>query len=253
MVAVIVAGALFVAMRPGEPQAGAVAQATRTPRPATAGPTEPTTTPTPTADPTATPVPTPSPTPTPRPTPRPPRDGALDLCDPILGFACGLDASRYDPSRFEPALRFDLGEGWATSAWAAERIVLERAEGALTFASGIVSIFPAGQPAAAPSTAQGLVEAFIETDGVAADPPTSKRVAKRKTRTVDLATIGPDSVVLFGTPNAIYSLEPFTTTRVIVIQSKDGLVVVTIEPAPDSTLELLLPFTQEVIDSLRFR
>ncbi len=251
-VAIIVGGALFVATRVSDPEAGVIAQSTRTPRPATVEPNEPET-PIPTADPTATPEPTPEPTPTPRPTPRPPRAGSLDLCDPILGFACALDASRYDPSRFEPALRFDLADGWATSVWDVDRVVLERSEGALTFASGIATTFPAGQPAAAPSTAQGLVEAFIETDGVAADPPTSKRVAKRRTRTVDLATTGPDGVALFGSSSEVYTLEPFTTTRVIVIQSKDGLVVVTIEPTADSTLESLLPFALEVVDSLRFR
>ncbi len=252
-VAVIVAGGLFVATRPDQRKAGAIAQPSPTPRPATVEPSGPPPTPIPTDDPTETPPPTPEPTPTPRPTPRPPRVGALDLCDPILGFACGLDASRYDPSRFEPGLRFDLGDGWKLSAWDLERIVLHRSEGALTFASGIATIWPLGQPVAASATAQALLEAFIETDGVAAQSPTSERVAKRKTRTVDLAPTGPDSVILFGSSSAVYALEPFTTTRVIVIQSKDGLVVVTIEPTPDSTLESLLPFAQEVIDSLRFR
>ena len=104
VVAVVVAGGLFVASLPGGVDSGVVALATTTPKP--------TRTPRPTARPTPAPVvaPTAAPTPTPVPKPaiKPPARGARDLCDPILGFACGLEKGTYEPTRFEP------GEPFAT-------------------------------------------------------------------------------------------------------------------------------------------
>ena len=90
VVAVVVVGALLVAALPGG-DTGGLAVATTTPAP--------TRTPAATARPTATVRPTPKPTPrptaaptaAPRITARPAGDTG-DLCDPILGFACGLGA-----------------------------------------------------------------------------------------------------------------------------------------------------------------
>jgi tRNA A-37 threonylcarbamoyl transferase component Bud32 len=243
----IVGGGLLVAAISGRGGAGAVAVASATPRVTVA----PTGRPTPTVVPN--PTKEPAPTPTPDPTPRPPAGGVNDLCDPILGFACGLDAGTYEPSRFSPPIRFVLKDGWSTSVWEADLITLKRAEGALTFVGSISTVYPRGDAADAPASVRGLVEAFIGTDGVAAGRPDEQKVDKRKATVVDLSPTGPDRVALFGTGAQTYYLEPYATTRVFVIDARDGPFVIAIEPHQDSTLETLLPTARAVVNSLRFR
>ena len=249
VVAAVVAGGLFVASLPGGVDSGAVALATTTPKP--------TRTPRPTARPTPAPVvqPTaaPTPTPTPKPAIKPPARGARDLCDPILGFACGLEKGTYEPSRFEPPIRFKLRDGWSTSLWEADLIALGRPEGGLTFASGLLGVYPDGDATDAPRSRRSLIETFIVTDGVAAGRPHDIRVDKRRATVVDLAPTGPDRVALFGTSTQTYFLEATGTTRIVVIDDEDGPVVLAIEPLEDSTLEAILDEADRVVDSIRFR
>jgi len=252
VVAIVVVGALLVAALPGG-DAGGLAVATTTP-----GTTR---TPAATARPTPTVRPTPQPTArptavakaTPRITARPAGDTG-DLCDPILGFACGLGAGRYEPSGFTPAIRFALGDGWSTVLAERDIIVLGRDTGALTFASGLSAVYPSGgDPTHAPATARGLVEAFVTTDGVAARKPSAGRVDKRRATIVDLSLTSPARLALFATSDQTYYLEPHRTTRVFVVDAPDGPLVITIEPADGTNLETFLPAATSVIDSLRFR
>ena len=246
-VATVVLGGLFVASLPGRADSGAVALATRTPKP--------TRTPTPTPRPTAVPTvkPTKAPTPIPKTTPKPAAGAARDLCDPIFGFACGLEKGTYTPSRFEPPILFKLRDGWSTSVWESDLIGLDRQEGGLTFASGLISVYPNGDAADAPRSARLVAESFIDTDGVAARRPKAGQVDKHKATIVDLAPTGPDRVPLFGTSTQTFYLEPFGTTRLIVIDGDDGVLVIALEPAGDSTLESLLPEANRVVSSVRFR
>ena len=248
VVAAVVVGGLFVASLPGPVDSGVAAIATATPKP--------TRTPRPTVKPT--PVPTVKPTTAPKPTPIPkantkPAAGARDLCDPIFGFACGLEKGTYDPSRFEPPIRFKLRGGWSTELWEADLIALGRQEGGLTFASHLLGVYPSGDAADAPRSRNLLVETFIETDGVAAGRPHDIRVDKRRATVVDLAPTGPDRVALFGTSTQTFYLEPVGTTRIVVIDGEDGPVVLAIEPLEDSTLEAILTEADRVVDSIRFR
>ena len=103
VVAAVVVGGLFVASLPGGVDSGVVALATTTPKP-TRTP-RPMVRPTPVPVPVAAPTAKPTPTPVPKPAIKPPARGARDLCDPILGFACGLDKGTYEPSRFQPPLQ----------------------------------------------------------------------------------------------------------------------------------------------------
>ena len=247
-VVAIVSGALLLAVVSGRGSAGALALSSVSPRPTPAATVRPTPSPSPVPTPTKTPKPTPIPKPVAKPV-----GGARDLCDPILGFACRLDAGTYDPSRFVPAIRFVLGDGWSASAWAADLIVLGRPEGAMTFATAITAVYPSGRSAAPPHTAKALVETFIGTDGVAAGRPASQRIDKRKATVVDLALTGPDRVPLFATSSETFYLEPSGTTRVIVIDGKDGPMVIAIEPVATSTLESVNPVATGVVKSLRFR
>ena len=182
--------------------------------------------------PTAVPTvkPTKAPTPVPKATPKPAAGAARDLCDPIFGFACGLEKGTYTPSRFEPPILFKLRDGWSTSVWESDLIGLDRQEGGLTFASGLISVYPNGDATDAPRSARLVAESFIDTDGVAARRPKASQVDKHKATIVDLAPTGPDRVPLFGTSTQTFYLEPFGTTRLIVIDGDDGVVVIAIEP-----------------------
>ena len=203
-VLIVVGGALFVASRPPGSDAGALAAASGSVLPtarATAAPTA-----TPTA--TATPKPTArsrrrNQTPKPAATPKPrPGAGTPDLCGPIFGIACGLDAGRYAPATFEPAIRFDLRNGWSTISQSPQQLVLGRREGTLTFASGIDTVYPNGEAARAPGTARALVETFITTDGVASSDPADRKVDKGRARVVDVWPSGRGRLPLFGARRA---------------------------------------------------
>jgi hypothetical protein len=242
----VVGAALLVAALPGGDEGG-IAVATASPRP--------TRTPAATARPTARPTPTARPAPptaTPRATPRPP-GVAGDLCEPILGFACGLGAGTYEPSSFEPAVRFVLGEGWSTILSEPDIAALGRPEGVFTMAGSVSAVYPSGEPTAPPRSARALVEVLVGTDGVAASKPVERRVDKRKATVVDLAPTGSERVAIFGTAGQTFYIEVYGTTRVIVVDAKDGPLVIAIEPSEGSRLEDVLPAAEAVVDSLRFR
>ena len=245
-VVAVVAGALFVVGRPGLDGTGAIAVASATPRPTSTPPPTPRPTPTPAEAPTQTIAPTPTPS-------SQLRGGAADLCEPFLGLPCGLDRGTYEPRIFVPSIRFVLGDGWSVATSEANLITLTRDSGGLTFASGITLVYPTGSASKAPTSARGLIESFIGTDAVAAGKPAAMRVARRKATVVDLAPTGPDRVPLFGTGTQTFYLEPSRTTRMIVVDGKDGPLVVAIEPSIDSTLESVLPAAGSVVQTLSFR
>ena len=252
MVVVVVGGALFIAAMPQRGDAGVLAAASGS---ASARPSvRPTATPRPTPAATPTPKPTPARTPKAAATPRPASGpGTPDLCGPIFGLACALDAGRYAPAVFEPAIRFDLRDGWSTASQSAELLVLGRREGSLTFASGIDTVYPTGDPAKAPGTARALVEVFITTDGVASGDPSDRKVDKRRTRVVDVWPSGRGRLPLFGAGAQVYFLEPSGPTRVMVVDGPDGTLILTIEASDGSALEDIWPSAKRVIDSIRFR
>jgi serine/threonine-protein kinase len=250
-VAAIVGGGLLLAALPASDTGiGAIVspspKASRTPSPtATARPTpKPTPTPAPTAKPTPTPLPA-------QPTPR--LAGTVgDLCQPILGFPCGLGAGTYQPATFEPAVSFDLDDGWSTSLYEPDILSLDRAEGALTLAGAVTPASSSVDQQDPPRSARDLVEVFIETDGVAASRPDVARVDRRRATAVDLSPTGPNRVPLFSTARETFYLEPHGTTRLIVVDVRGGILVIAIEPADGRMLEDVLPDAQQVVGSLRF-
>jgi hypothetical protein len=246
----VVGGALLVAAISGRGEADGVAAISPTPRA--------TRTPTPTPRTTPRPTPTPTPVPTarpiaPKPTPKPPGGTSANLCDPFLGIACGLDQGFYEPSKFAPAIRFELGRGWSDSVYETDLIALVRDEGDLTFASGIATVFPHGDPVAAPNSVRALTEAFIETDGVAARTAKDQRIGKRRASVVDLAPTGQNRVPLFATSTQTFYLEPVGTTRVFIVDDPGGPFVVAVEPGGTATINDILRIAQPVIRSLTFR
>jgi hypothetical protein len=164
-----------------------------------------------------------------------------------------LDAGRYAPARFEPAIRFDLRGGWSTVSQDARLLVLGRDEGTMTFASGIAHVYPSGDPSRAPGTGRNLVETFIVTDGVASEKPVQRRVDKRRATIVDVWPSGNVRIPLFDTGNHVYFLEPSGPTRVVVIDGPGGPLIVALEASDGSTLDDLWPEVERVLDTLRFR
>jgi serine/threonine-protein kinase len=256
-VAVVVLAGLLLAALPGG-DGGAAAAASSSPgRSGAAAVATPRATPRPPVTPRPTPEPTPAPTavPTPEPTPRPrPAGNAADVCEPVFGFPCGLGAGLYQPAAFDPAIRFRLGEGWSTLLADDEVVALGRPEGVLTFASSVAVVAPEGGQVAAPGSARGLIEALVGVDGVGATLPDERRVDKRRAFATDLDPTGGERIALFGTAEQTYFLEPFGTTRLIVVDARrGGVLVIAIEPVDGTTIEAILPIAQEVVDTLRFR
>ncbi len=250
IVAGVVGAALaFVALPGGD---AGVAVASPTPRP-TRTPA-PTARPTPRPTSTSRPTPTTRPTPTAQPTPRP-TGVAADLCEPILGITCGLDPGTYEPSTFEPPIRFALGDGWSATLVAPDLIALVRETGVLTITGHVATVFPDGEddPNEAPDNAADLVTAFAETAGVEAGDPAEQRVDGRSTTVIDLKPAGSERVALYGTEGQTFYLETSGTTRVYVIDTGSGPLVITVEPVDGSKLEAILPAANDVINSLRFR
>jgi hypothetical protein len=177
----------------------------------------------------------------------------LDACGPFFGVSCGLDAGTYEPSHFVPAIRFKIGSGWSVADSRSDVLALARDEGRLTFASGITTVYPSGDPADAPATARLLVEAFIGTDGVAAGKPADRKIDKHKATTVDLSPTGRDRVALFGSGSETFFLEPNGTTRLVVVDTDAGPLVIAIEAAPDRQPAAIVKVATPVVSSVRFR
>ena len=249
VVVAVVAGALLVAAMSGRGDAGLLGLASPSPRATVVA----TPTPQPTSAPSKAPNPTLAPKPTPKPPPNTPTRGARDLCDPFLGIACGLDPGTYEPSKFAPPAHFVLGAGWSVSVSEPDMFVLDRTEGSMTFASGVTAVYPHGVATEAPTSPRSLVETFIETDGVAAGKPAQGHVDKRKSTVVDLTPTGPDRVALFGTGTQTFYLEPVGTTRVTVVDGRDGPLVIAVEPAENSTIDAIRKVADPVIKSFAFR
>ena len=252
IVVAIVAGALLLAALPGGGPSG-VGFASPTQRPTARATAQPTARPTATVKPQATPVAKPVSTPATATGPKPAGPGALDVCDPFFSVACGLDAGTYEPTHFVPAIRLKIGRGWSVADSRSEVLALTRDEGRLTFMSGITNVYPSGDPARAPGTARLLVEAFIETDGVAAGKPSDRKIDKHRATTVDLSPTGPDRVALFGSESQTFFLEPNGTTRLSVIDTDAGPVVIAIEPAADRQPAAIVKIATPVVTSVHFR
>ena len=88
---------------------------------------------------------------------------------------------------------------------------------------------------------------------MAAGKPADRRIDKRKATSVNLAATGPDRIALFASGDQVFYLEPFGTTRFIIIDAKGGPLILAIEPTQESPIESIIPAASVVVKSLRFR
>ena len=212
----------------------------------------------PTREPETTPEPTPEPTPpatavaTEEPTALPAGDVA-DLCEIFFDIPCGLGSGRYAPSRFSPAFDIELGDGWSNAAHAADTVAFTREQGAMTFAGGIVEVYPRGEAQAPRDKARDLIEAFIATNQVSATRPARVRIDGRRGLSSDLTPIDSARVQLFATSRTTYFLEPDRTTRVVVMDLRTATILLAIEPHEGFELAEILETADDAAATLRWR
>ena len=244
----IVGGSLLLAARPAadDPRASA--------GPPASDPVAvvPTAVPTETPAPTETAAPTPTPEPTEEPTAVPPGEVA-DLCEPFFDVPCGLGPGRYAPARFAVPFDIELGDGWSNAAHAADVVALTRDEGLLTLITGVTAVDPEGEPRDVRDRARDLIEAIVTLDGVAASEPAAVRIGGRRGLSTDLAPTEAARLALFSTGSSTFYLEPSRTTRIVAIDTRDGLVVLCIEPHEDIVLRAILDAADPAAGTLRWR
>ena len=245
----VVVGALLLGALPGD---GATAVSTDAPIESEVAAVVPTpapeSTPEPTPEPTAPATPVPSEEP-----PALPAGDVADLCEIFFDIPCGLGAGRYAPSRFSPAFDIELGDGWSNAAHAADTVALTREQGAMTFAGGIVEVYPGGEAQAPRDRARALIEAFIATNDVSATRPAKVRIDGRRGLSSDLTPIDSVRVQLFATTGTTYFLEPDRTTRVVVMDLRNATLLLAIEPYEGFELAEILETADDAAATLRWR
>lgn len=211
------------------------------------------TTPRATARSTATPRPTPRPTATKRPTPSPTAVAAgADLCTPLFGLPCGLEAGRYTPLGFEPAFDIELGAGWSTASRRDGLIVLTRDTGTLTIAARVQLIDPS-QGTVGDGSAAGLIAALAATDGVSATRPATVTIGGHAGASTDLTPSDDSAHDLFAAGAATIRVEAAGTTRVVALDVDGGPLVLVIAPASGHTLRDLLDTADDAAATIRPR
>jgi hypothetical protein len=213
--------------------------------------------PTPRPTPKPTPRPTPRPSPTPKPTPAPtalPAGEVGDLCEVFFDIPCGLGAGRYAPSRFRPAFEVELGDGWSTAIHREDVVELTRQEGTMTFAGKITEAYPNGRTIDPRARASDIIEAFIATNGVGATDPASVRIGGRRGLSTDLAPLDDKPIALFATEGSVFHLEPDRSTRVVVVDLKEGgTALIAIEPNGGFELADILETADPAAGTIRWR
>ena len=209
------------------------------PDPGTAATPAPRATETPAANPSGPPAATPAPTP----------ERSIDLCEPDPGATCALAAGSYAPSRFEPRVSFELGDGWETFRAGDRLLVLARDEGYLTLASGTITAFDGDQEYEVRSNANSIADAFASDSSVAVLERTRARVDGHRAVRMDLVPTG-DRTPLFGSGGDVFYLEPETVTRVYVFEVRGQPVILAMEGANGANLDEFLNAADGALSSL---
>ena len=255
-VAGVMLGAVAVAVFPGIGNgAGAIAAASNDPEAtetATPGPA-------PTPDPTVAPVVTATPTDPPSdPTPEPSRTAppivaALDLCEPLFGFPCGQDPGHYGPSRFIPATTFDLGDGWSTELHSTDRVILDRNEGRLTLLGDVTRVYPKGEEQASAGSLRKVIGRIASTAGTGASKVRNLTIDGRTGFSVDLTADGDQIVPILGVGEETVYLQPYATTRFVLLDAGDRTLALIIEPTGGASLRDILATADAVAASVDIR
>jgi hypothetical protein len=248
----VLVGAVAVAAFPGT---GTGTLAIASDPPASTEP-DPTSDPTPDATPTPSEAPiepTPEPTPDPTPGETAPPVPAADLCEPIFGFPCGQDAGHYGPSRFVPAVTFDLGSGWSTELHGQDRVALDRPDGRLTLLGDVTRVYPKGSEVEATGSLRKVIDRIAATKGAKPSKVRGLTIDGRDGFSVDLTTRGDEILPILGMGEETVYLQPGATTRFVLLEAGDRTLVLVIEPAAGATLQDILATADDVAGSLDIR
>ena len=193
----------------------------------------------PTSEPAGPPAATPAPTP----------EQSVDLCEPDPGATCALAAGTYAPSRFEPAVSFQLSDGWGAFRAGDRLMVLARDEGYLTLASGDITSFDGGEEYEVRSNANAIADALASNPAIAVLDRTRERVDGHRAIRLDLVPNG-DRAPLFGSGGDVFYAEPETVTRVYVFEVRREPVVLALEGANGVDLDEFLDAAHGALSSL---
>ncbi len=194
-----------------------------------------------------------TPTPaSPGPTAVPPGE-VSDVCEIFFDLPCGLGPGRYAPSRFEPEFDVELGADWSLAAHGRDIVAFTRTEGELTLAARLREVYPEGRARKPKDRVDAIVEAFLATDGVGATRPVEVRIDDRPgcPSTSRRSTTRP--ITLFATEDDAFRIEANLTTRIVVVDLDDDIVVLAIEPHVDHDLRDILDIADPVAGTLRWR
>ncbi len=178
---------------------------------------------------------------------------AADLCEPIFGFPCGQDPGRYGPSRFVPAVTFALGDGWATELHSPDRTALVRNEGRLTLFGDVTRTYPKGEEEDAKGSLRKVIGRIASTDGAVASKVRGLTIDGRKGYSVDLTTQGGEALPILGVGEETFHLEPFATTRIVLLDAGARTLALIIEPTGGSSLRDILATADDVAATVQIR
>lgn len=192
-----------------------------------------------------------------RPSPHPtavPTDVAVavaDLCEPLFGIPCGLDPGRYRPSRFEPAVTFDLADGWSADSQTSDRVALEREQGRLTLLGDVTRIYPKGSEVGAKGSLRKIIGRIAATEDTTSSKIRAVTIDGHAGFSVDLTTERGDGLPVLGVGEDTFFLQPGATTRIVLLDSGTRIVAIIIEPVGGASLEDILATADDVAASLR--
>ena len=148
------------------------------------------------------------------------------------GSRAASDAGRYSPSRFEPAVTFDLGGGWGTELHQPERIQLVRDAGRLTLLGDVTRIYPKGSEEDTKGSLRRIIGRVASTDGATASKTRSLTIDGHDGFSVDLTTQGGELLPILGMGAETVYLQPFATTRFVLLDVGRRTLAIVIEPHP---------------------
>ena len=195
----------------------------------------------------------PSPIPTPIPTPSPLPDKVVgELCAPEPS-ACAVPAGRHRSPSFEPTVEVDLDGSWWAVRHYEDTIVIGREDGLMTLASGVTIVYRGGVPIESRGRPDDLVRAFEENPDISILSSSEGKVAGQKATILELVPSGSARVPLFDTSRDTFFIEVETVTRIAVFEAKKETIVIVLEGAGGSHLDVFAPAAELVVESIRFR
>lgn len=179
---------------------------------------------------------------------------AGELCNQDPALLCRLAAGHYDPSTFEPALSFDLGEGWRNTLALQSVIGLkgDLPDEFLEFATDAVAAVQGTQATPIEPTPAAFIAWLRSQSDLNVSTATDVTVGGVAGTQVDVtATV---RRALYTSPGApgIYELQPGQQVRFIVLEVNGHKFHIAAE-APAVSFDAFWADVSKIVDSVAFR